>query len=71
MKVLNNKEKMNAENNKRSPLNRLIGVWKGDKGIDLAPKPEIDESNPYYETIVFEAVDIDANGQALPAVTLR
>lgn len=62
---------MTAQKNKRSPLNGLIGVWKGDKGIDLAPKPEVDEKNPYYETIVFEAVDIDienAGEQELLAV---
>ena len=62
---------MSEENNKRSPLNGLIGTWKGDKGIDLAPKPELDENNPYYETIVFEAVDIDienAGEQELLAV---
>lgn len=62
---------MTADKNKQSPLNRLIGVWKGDKGIDHAPKPDIDENNPYYETLVFEAVDIDienAGEQELLAV---
>lgn len=37
------------------PLAALIGKWEGDKGIDIAPDPEGTETNPYYETIVFEA----------------
>ena len=43
------------------PLAKLIGTWKGDKGLDIAPEPDgSDENNPYYETITFEAVgDID------------
>lgn len=42
-----------------NPLKGLIGVWKGDKGIDLAPKPIEDEENPYYETLSIESVNID------------
>ncbi len=45
--------------NYKNPLMRLIGVWKGDKGTDLAPKPVEDENNPYFETLTFEVVDID------------
>jgi hypothetical protein len=42
------------------PLAALVGTWKGDKGVDLAPEPDGDERNPYYETIVFElAEDVD------------
>lgn len=55
----------------KSPLAKLIGTWKGDKGIDLAPKPELDESNPYYETLTIEPVDIEienAEEQELLAV---
>ncbi len=37
------------------PLASLIGVWKGDKGVDRAPEPDGEERNPYYETITFEA----------------
>ena len=33
------------------PLTELIGVWKGDKGMDIAPEPDGTEENPYYETI--------------------
>lgn len=42
------------------PLTGLIGEWKGDRGIDIAPEPEGIERSPYYETIVFEgAGDVD------------
>ncbi|MCG8314674.1 MAG: heme-binding beta-barrel domain-containing protein [Pseudomonadales bacterium] len=42
------------------PLTGLIGTWKGDRGIDIAPEPDGTERSPYYETIVFEAAgDVD------------
>ena len=38
------------------PLKELIGIWEGDKGIDIAPDPEEGtEKNPYYETITYTA----------------
>lgn len=43
----------------KNPLLHLIGTWKGDKGIDLAPKPDEDERNPFYETLIIEPVDIE------------
>jgi len=36
------------------PLKELIGVWSGDKGMDIAPEPDGTEENPYYETITIE-----------------
>ncbi len=42
------------------PLQGLIGTWRGDKGIDIAPEPDGPDENPYYETITFEAAgDVD------------
>jgi len=60
-----------TEISNKNPLLGLLGTWKGDKGTDLAPKPDEDENNPYYETLTFEAVDIDienAETQQLVAV---
>lgn len=37
------------------PLAGLIGTWKGDKGLDVAPEPDGVERSPYYEIIEFEA----------------
>jgi len=55
------------------PLAALVGVWKGDKGVDIAPEPDGVETSPYYETITFMAVgDVDnAESQNLAAVHYR
>jgi len=52
------------------PLACLLGVWKGDSGMDVAPEPNDTERNPYYETIIFEAAgDVtNAEEQALAVV---
>jgi len=52
------------------PLAGLVGTWKGDKGLDVAPEPDGSEESPYYETIVFEAVGNveNAESQVLAAV---
>ncbi len=50
------------------PLACLVGVWKGSDGMDVAPEPDDDEHNPYYETLVFEAagdVTLLAGGKAV------
>jgi len=44
----------NEEATNYGPLTMLIGSWKGDKGMDIAPQREGQEENPYYETIDFE-----------------
>ncbi|MDX8404055.1 MAG: heme-binding beta-barrel domain-containing protein [Mariprofundaceae bacterium] len=38
------------------PLEKLIGIWKGDKGTDIAPESNGYENNPYFETITFKAI---------------
>ena len=52
------------------PLAGLIGTWKGDKGMDVAPDPNGKEENPYFETILFEAIGnvTNANKQVLAAL---
>ena len=48
------------------PLNELIGVWKGDKGIDVAPDKDDTKGtvdNPYYETITFDAIGTANNAK--------
>ncbi len=42
------------------PLAGLVGEWRGDAGMDVAPEPEGDAQSPFYETIIFEACgDVD------------
>ena len=45
------------------PLAALVGTWKGDKGVDVAPEPDGDERNPFYEVIVFEAAGDVTNAE--------
>lgn len=45
------------------PLAGLVGVWRGDSGVDIAPEPDGDENNPYYETITFEAAGDVTNAE--------
>jgi hypothetical protein len=37
------------------PLACLVGRWRGDGGVDVAPEDEGEERNPYYETMVMIA----------------
>lgn len=55
------------------PLQELLGVWEGDQGIDIAPDPDGDENNPYFETITYEDIgDLsNAEEQKLAAVYYR
>jgi hypothetical protein len=58
----------------KNPLLKLIGTWKGNQGIDLAPKPDEDENNPYYETLTIEFLDSEvenAEEQELLAVIYK
>lgn len=51
------------------PLINLMGVWKGSEGVDVAPEPDADETNPYYETLIFEASgDVTNAGEQTLAV---
>jgi len=53
------------------PLQALIGVWQGNKGLDVAPTPDGSEDHPYEETIAFEAVgDVkNADSQYLTVIS--
>ena len=48
------------------PMQQLIGTWRGQGGLDIAPEPDGSENNPYYETIIFKAywIRIFASRQA-------
>ncbi len=53
------------------PLTPLIGSWQGDKGTDIAPDPEGSETNPFYETIVFEPIGDVTNAESQILVALH
>ncbi len=53
------------------PLAALLGVWKGDKGVDRAPEPDGEERNPFYETITFEAAGDVTNAEQQVLAVVR
>jgi hypothetical protein len=53
------------------PLKELIGVWKGEKGLDVAPEPDGTESNPYYETLTFTAIGDVTNAESQTLSVVR
>lgn len=55
------------------PLAALVGIWKGAKGLDVAPEPDGEERTPYYETLIFTPVgDVtNAESQLLAVVHYR
>ncbi|WP_038247659.1 heme-binding beta-barrel domain-containing protein [Ghiorsea bivora] len=53
------------------PLAQLIGTWKGDKGTDIAPEPNGEENNPYFETITYEAIGDVSNAETQTLAVLH
>lgn len=53
------------------PLQKLIGTWSGDKGMDVAPEPDGEEHNPYYETITFSECNNVTNAEEQKLVFLH
>ena len=53
------------------PLAELAGVWKGDTGMDVAPEPDDDEHNPYYETLIITAAGDVTNAEQQTLSLLR
>ncbi len=53
------------------PLACLIGTWKGEEGMDVAPEPDGTEENPYYESIVYEACGDVTNAETQMLAILR
>jgi hypothetical protein len=54
------------------PLEALIGIWKGDKGMDIAPdEKDGTEKNPFHETIEFTAVGDVTNAESQTLAVVR
>lgn len=53
------------------PLAALVGVWKGDKGVDRAPEPDGEERNLFYESIMYEAIGDVTNAEKQTLSVLR
>lgn len=53
------------------PLTVLLGTWQGDKGQDVAPEPDGEEHNSYYETITFSEAGDVTNGEEQDLVAVH
>ncbi|MCB1702064.1 MAG: FABP family protein [Pseudomonadales bacterium] len=53
------------------PLHQLIGSWRGDKGLDVAPEPEGQDKNAYYDEITFTPSGAAENAEQQQLVTIR
>ena len=53
------------------PLTGLVGTWQGNKGLDVAPGPDRDSSNPYYETLNFTAIGDVVNAKTQKLAVIR
>ena len=53
------------------PLACLLGTWSGDSGMDVAPEPDGDERNPFYETISFTAAGDATNAEEQSLAVVR
>ena len=47
------------------PLRRLAGTWEGVRGVDVNPKAAGPEQREYFERIVMQPIDPQANGPQL------
>ena len=47
------------------PLRRLAGTWEGLRGVDVNPKADGPETREYFERIVMQPIDRQANGPQL------
>ena len=47
------------------PLTALAGVWEGERGVDVNPKPEGPRRQAYIERIELQPIDPQANGPQL------
>ncbi len=52
-------------------LDVLIGIWKGDKGVDVSPERDGPAENPYYETLCIEAAGEAENAEEQVLKVLR
>jgi len=60
-----------TDENLYGPLQGLIGIWKGDKGLDIAPEPDGTEDNPYFETITCSAIGDVTNAESQTLAVLH
>ena len=53
------------------PLHQLIGSWRGEKGLDVAPEPDGEDKHAYYDEITFVPSGAAENAEEQNLVTVR
>jgi hypothetical protein len=53
------------------PLAVLVGMWEGDKGMDMAPEPNGESATPYFDSLQFEIVGDVTNAEKQTLSVLR
>lgn len=53
------------------PLKEMIGVWRGEDGLDTSPDPSGQAISPYHEVITFSPVGSVTNAKAQTLATLH
>lgn len=53
------------------PLAGLIGTWRGDKGVDMAPESDGEERNLYFEELIFEEIGDVTNAESQVLTIIR
>lgn len=53
------------------PLHQLIGTWRGEKGLDMAPEPDGEDKHAYYDEITFIPSGATENAEEQNLVTVR
>ncbi len=53
------------------PLAQLVGTWWGDRGLDIAPEPDGQDAEAYYDQITFTPSGPADNAEEQDLVTLR
>jgi hypothetical protein len=53
------------------PLASLVGIWTGDKGLDIAPELGGQEKNPFHETMTFDVIGDVNNAEKQNLAALR
>ncbi len=53
------------------PLHQLIGTWRGERGLDVAPEPDGEDKHAYYDEITFVPSGAAENAEEQNLVSVR
>lgn len=53
------------------PLHQLLGNWRGEKGLDVAPEPDGEDKHAYYDEIAFAPSGAAENAEEQQLVSVR